>query len=387
MVETFIIHDWKAARITYIGPNGLRWDLSGDGMGAQGVELGRKPRGLYAASGKSIWNSGAFQEGATFEGLRWEPRDMVFTAQIYGTDGRDWEDVYALWMASWSFEEPGVLEYEAPGGRTHRIPVQLYEVPDFEPDFDPRLNAYGEMVMTVRSARPWWESDTEYAMWRFDGKDFTGEVTVWNPTDRPLRLGWALKGPARWILPDIELGGPDTDRMVRMPFQRIGWDVTVDTNADARQVHCNQKPNYWALMGGQFFMHEIPPNTPPTTLPVYIDPLPVLPFHLPVEWSIKLAEFVTEQIAKLPDTTIFETTPETLGQWVEEFVRTLTPDFMENLNPDLFSQLIPSTIAGWIVEAVGSLGNMAGAEAMVVMRREWMGPWGIDASAGWEVQP
>ena len=390
-MDPFIIHDWEAATITYTGPNGYEWVLSGPGMGEQGVELGRKPRGLYSASGKSIWNSGAFQEGATFEGMRWEPRDMVITALIFGDDGTDWEETYARWVSSWHFDKPGVLSYTSPNGERRTIPVQLYEASEFEPDFDPRLNGFGEMVMTIRSARPWWESTPDYDLFRFDGTNFAGGyVTVWNPTDRPMSLGWALKGPARWVLPDVDPSDESTkDRVIRMPFQRIGWDVTVDTRADARQVHCNQKPNYWALLGGQFFMNEVPPNTPPTRVPVYIDPLPTIPFAVPVEWSIKLAEFVTAQIAALPEenATIFTTTPEQLGEWVEEFVRTLTPDFIERLNPDLFSQLVPSTIAGWVVEAMGSLGNMAGAEAMVVMRRDWMGPWGIDARTTWEVQP
>lgn len=388
-METFVIHDWEAARITYTGPNGYEWVLSGPGMGEQGVELGRKPRGLYSASGASIWNSGAFQEGATFEGMRWEPRDMVITAQIYGDNGDDWEATYARWVSSWHFDKPGTLSYTSPNGETRTLQVQLYEASQFEPDFDPRLNAYAEMVMTIRSARPWWESAPDFDLWRFDGKNFVGEVTVWNHTDRPLRLGWSLKGPARWVLPDPEIGGPDEHRTVRMPFQRVGWDVTVDTRPEARQVHCNQKANYWALMGGQFFMHEIPPNTPPTKIQVFIDPLPVIPFHVPVEWSEKLARFVTDMIAALPDpaATIFTITPEQLGEWIEDFVRTLTPDFIENLNPELFSELIPENIAGWVVEAVGSLANMAGAEAMVIMPREWMGPWGGDARPAWEEQP
>ena len=53
------------------------------------------------------------------------------------------------------------------------------------------------------------------------------------------------------------------------------------------------------------------------------------------------------------------------------------------VSPDILGAMIPSTIAGWITQAFGSLGNMAGAAAMVEMPREWDGPWGLSEEAYW----
>lgn len=379
-------NDFEAATIEYIGVDGSVWTLSGPGMGAQGVELGRKPRGLYAASGKSIWTSGAFQEGATYEGVRWEPRDMVFKFNIFGRDGYEFEEIYARWAAAWSFDRQGTLVYISPISGRREMKVQLLEAEDFEPEFDPRLNAHGELVMTIRAARPWWTTEPELDMWRFDGTDFNGELVVSNPTDRPCYLRWVLKSPAQFILPDFSFADDEhAKRMVRMPYQKLGTDVTVDTRRDVEQVKCTTIANYWALMNGEQFMFSLPANTPPTKIPVFVDPLPLLPFDVPVEWSIWLANVVTRALDLSPHKEIFDVTPEEMAAWIADAVRTATPDFMEDWKPEIFSQLVPETIAKWITQAWGSLGNMAGSAVTVACPHEWSRPFSLSEERSWEL--
>ena len=53
----------EAAKIKLIGADGSKWDVSGPGMGAQGVELDVAPEGLTdEAPIKQIWQQSAFQE-------------------------------------------------------------------------------------------------------------------------------------------------------------------------------------------------------------------------------------------------------------------------------------------------------------------------------------
>lgn len=372
--------EFGKADIVYVGIDGSRWNLSGENWGDQGAYLGRQPRGLYSASGSAIWNQGAFQEGATFEGLRWEPRDMVFEIVLEAFSDVDFEEVYTRWQSAWSFVKQGHLEYTSKTSGTRVLPVQLLEVSEFEPEFDPRLNGHGVLVMTIRAGKPWWRSESDFDSWVFDGRNFAGDsVTVWNPTDRPLRLRWALTGPARFILPDFDFDNSDGEqgeRMVRIPFIRYGWEATVNTDPHKMAITCPQNENLWAQMGGQQFEFEIPPHTPPTDIPVFVDPLPVLPFTVPPEWSMWLAEQLTVVLSNLPEGTIFDTTPEMMADWIKGIILTMTPDFLERWSL-LFAEVIPNQIADWIVEAYGSMNNMAGASATVEMPREWMGPWGL----------
>lgn len=370
--------DFEAAQILYVGVDGSIWHLSGQGMGEEGVELGRKPKGLYAAPAKTLWSKGAFQEGATFEGVRWEPRDMVFVFNIFAKTGFEFEEIYSRWSRAWSFEEAGTLVYISPISGRREIKVQLLETEEFEPEFDPRLNAYGEMVMTIRAPKPWFTSQPIQDVWVFDGINFKGEVTVSNPTDRPCRLQWVLRSPARFIIPDFSFQDDENARrFIRMPFQKLGTDVTIDTRRDVEQVKCPTIANYWALLAGQQFEFELPPGLPPTKIPVYVDPIPMNPLDLPVEWSIWIAERVTEALAKSRHTDIFTVTPDEMAKWVADAVRTLTPDFMEEWKPEIFNQLIPETIAKWIVQAWGSLNNMAGANLVVTCPRDWSRPFSL----------
>ena len=380
-----IPNDYRPALIEYVGVDGSTWVLSGPGMGEQGVELALKPKGMYGAPVKTIWRSGANQDGGTYEGQRHPARDIQWAIHLFGVDGYDLEDVYGRWSRAWSTSKTGTIRYTTPSGVTRTIAVQLVEMINTEPDRDPRLTGYVKLALDIRAPRPWYQSEPARDAWRFDGINFVGHVTVSNPTDRPSALRWSLKSPARFILPDYSWveGDEHENRMVRMPFQKLGQDVAIDTQEGEPTAVCPGYPNYWALLGGQDFLYTVPPGTPPTTIPIYVDPLPTIPFNLPIEWSMWLAEKVTEQINQLPDTTVFTTTPEQMAEWIADAVREVTPDWLEDLSPDIIGEMIPSTIAGWITQAFGSLGNMAGAAAMVEMPREWDGPWGLSEEAYW----
>ncbi|MDK6717842.1 hypothetical protein QP297_26535, partial [Escherichia coli] len=62
--------------------------------------------------------------------------------------------------------------------------------------------------------------------------------------------------------------------LITLPFQPYGVDVAVDTDPEVEQIVSLQRPAWGAKMNGQFFCYPVPPWTPPTELPVFVNPLP-----------------------------------------------------------------------------------------------------------------
>lgn len=253
------------ATVEVEGVDGSQWTLNGPGAGREGVHLGESPQGMYDAPVRTIWQQGAFQEGATPVGARWDARDLVFTAMVQATAGRSWQEIDSDWRRAWSYTADSVLRITTPSG-ARELKLRMFEAPKFDPDTDPRVHEYGEVVMTCRAGDPFWheQPDNQYVQSTTGAGQST--LTVVNPTDKEMYLRWVMTPGARWTLPDFDYRGGN--RAITMPLSYKDREVRVDTHPLKEQVTVPGWANAWEAMGGVQFIHWVPPHTPPTVVPV-----------------------------------------------------------------------------------------------------------------------
>lgn len=286
----------KPMDISYTGPDGFEWNLSGKNEGKQGAYLDLSPQGMQEAPRKGIWSQSAFQEGATFMGVSVEPIDMVLGIQIDPVDGMDWADVSARFRDSWSYDEDGILRYTTPESGVRELKVRLLEAPDRATKKDGRLNEYSIEAYTIRAGWPYYTSGGAVDSFTVDLKakppegiweEFSaalaklfklelnfghydeGFVTVENPTDVPMYLQWVLSAPGRWAIPDYSFkDDEDATRVVVCPTLDEGEHLSIDTYPRNEPYVSSTNTNIAGRFGGVLFLNPIPPHTPPTKIPV-----------------------------------------------------------------------------------------------------------------------
>lgn len=284
----------KAAKIRLEGCNGEWFTLSGHGRADKQVDLSTDPSGIFDAPVKTIYNSHAFQVGATYGGKRYLHRDVVFGINVFGeskTRGKmSWEQADSQWRKAWSYDEDCKLWAIGDTNDARYLKLRLAEEPMLEPRKDPRLTDYGLVTMTTIAADPWWYSAGAEDSWTSTlsstgGQIRSGTVTVSNPTDVPLWLQWVVQGGAgvKWSLPDFSFGSDaferasqDANKIIPMPALLADEHIHVDTNPDALngQVNSTLDTQVYMRMQGRQFLYPVPPYTPPTELPVRVTNAP-----------------------------------------------------------------------------------------------------------------
>ncbi|MCM6774661.1 phage tail protein [Nocardia sp. CDC159] len=284
----------QAATIEVEGVDGSHWVLAGPGQGREGVELGTTPTGLYDAPVTTIWNSTAFQIGATYGGANWQKRDVVFGVNVYETGSDSWETVDSAWRKAWAYDRDSKLIVTTEfGART--LHLRMSQQPEFKPLRDPHLKRWGQVTMTCTAGIPWWVEDDVTATavstidTRPEGKSETLRLPVSNPTDQPLWLRWVATAPGLWTLPDFSWADDKNKaRVITLPPLAAGQDITVDTDPMEEMIVAADSSSVWARMGGKMFLHSVPPWTPETELPVTVEGAPpgaTIQVRCPRSWS------------------------------------------------------------------------------------------------------
>lgn len=253
------------ARIEVEGVDGSTWVLNGVGAGGEGVHLGESPDGIYDAPVRTLWQQGAFQEGASPNGVRWDARDVVFRVMVQSTVDRSWQDVDSQWRRAWSYSADSILRVSTPSG-TRELKLRMLEAPKFTPDIDPRVNEFGEVVMTCRAGDPFWREQPDKQTVTASSASGTEYFEVHNPTDKDMWLRWVSAPGSRWTLPDFDFAGGA--RTVTLPTAYTSREVLVDTHPLREQVVVVGWANAWEAMGGVQLIHPVPAYTPPTSVPV-----------------------------------------------------------------------------------------------------------------------
>lgn len=247
------------------GVDGSIWHLYGNLEGAEGVFFGMEPDGLVDSPVQTLWTQTASGRGATSAGVRWEPRDLVFTALVGDVPGREWQLVDSAWRRAWSYTDESIIRVTTAWSGTRELRCQLFEAPVVDVAMDPTVNQFARVVMTVRAANPFWKSLPEYqTVYASEGSSHS--VVVDNPTDAPGFSKWVSTAGSRWTIPDFDFKG--SLRVITLPSVFTGRDVVVDTDPLQETITIAGWPNAWSEMKGVDFVNFVPPYTPPTVVPV-----------------------------------------------------------------------------------------------------------------------
>ncbi|WP_282778320.1 MULTISPECIES: phage tail protein [unclassified Nocardia] len=282
------------ALIEVEGHNGEWFTVAGTGAGDRGVHLasendGTEFAGLYDAPVTTIWNSTAFQLGATYGGIREDKYDFTLAFHVTETAANPWRYNDSALRKAFSYEKRSKLWVQVDDSRRW-LDVQLVSNPRLKVGFDPNGQQYGLVLLPLAAAYPRWlevEATDEFvaATDTTDGSTELGSVVVSNPTDTEIWLKWMIQGSSgiRWTLPDFSFGDDrfdradaDADRMIAMPELLDGEHVRVDTDEMGLegQVNSSLDTAVYQRMNGKMFLYPIPPYTPDTELPVVVSGAP-----------------------------------------------------------------------------------------------------------------
>lgn len=300
-------------RIEIFGQNDEYLVVHGDGAGDRGCTLAEGGvRGIYDSPEKQTWKSGARQIGAKQVNRKALARDMdlkflcketrshtaeeneSFLVQAIGYGLDEWDDDAKYARLRITTDLSGWRDMD----------IVQYEEPDFDHKQDPIMHQLLAPVLKLRSGNPDWYSDDIISQAKFD-EDGWGEVTVENPTPRPLLHKWvATQGT--WTLPDFSWrgapgkrypGGTHGSRMIACePLTAGDGGMTIDTDLSALHIRSGNNTNLLARFGGKHFQHSIPPYTQKTTLPVFCEQVPeqgamiqlIQPRRWPRPWGLEL---------------------------------------------------------------------------------------------------
>lgn len=366
------------------GVDGSVWHVSGQGRGAEGVIIAQEPGQLYDAPVTTMWQSTAKQVGGSYRGLRHDVRDIPILFDIAARSATEWEARDYAFRRAFDYEKKSKIVVTTVSG-TRELAVQLSASPEYQESPLPgQVRRSAKILLHLRAGNPFWLETVETSEYVFDGTNYVGAVTVSNPTDVPMPLVWVVKSPASILLPDYSFKDDDLkDRLITMPFQPLGTDVRVEADLGVEQVVAANHPNYWSKMRGQFFMHQVPPFTDDTVLPIAVNPLPWLttamaelgiPITIPAKWLYGISRVMSETLKNTPPDTVLSWTPEKLAGRINAAMGQQPAEGAPS--PGTLAKLTVPTIGELITRAYGSVNTMAGAGVKCYMRRYWSRPWG-----------
>ncbi|ATW60789.1 minor tail protein [Gordonia phage Asapag] len=294
-------------KISMIGTSGMHWPVNYEGK-FSGLTLSEGGvQGLLDSPVETQWIEDT-EGGAVYGGIRYLPRDMTLGFYLDDEAGgeseigrleSDFRMDFTAEPDEWDddFQHTQVLvESEMSGER--RLTVQMREAPELKTERDPYTQQFYDITYEMRAPMPLWDSGTHVEPFERSTTSGSGTILVWNPTDVPMRHTWVLTR-AKWTLPDPSWRGKKGSRAPAGPYASRTLPLPIITSSDqgVRITRERRKlvamtftgSNFQGRMGGKFLMHDIPPYTPPTLLPISYTDAPAggarAELHQPRLWT------------------------------------------------------------------------------------------------------
>ena len=272
--------------ISLIGTSGMWWPVHYAGR-YTGVTLSEGGvQGLLDSPVETQWVEDT-EMGVVFGGIRYLPRDMTLGFYLDDAAGgeaeigrleSDFRMDFAAQPDEWDddFQHTQVVvESELSGER--RLTMQMREAPELKTERDPYTQQFYDVTYELRAPMPLWDSGKQVAVFEGSGTSGSGTILVSNPTDTPMRHTWVLTR-GQWTLPDPSWRGKKGHRAPAGPYASRTLPLPLIT-ADDQGVRITRErrklvamtftgSNFQGRMDGKFLMHDIPPYTPPTLLPI-----------------------------------------------------------------------------------------------------------------------
>ncbi|ORL01570.1 hypothetical protein [Prescottella equi] len=279
--------------IGIIGANKDRIDVSGRLAGRQGIILAAgQVQGIHDAPVKTEWTSGRLEVGGRSKGASYEVRDLLLGFHLFGedSDGGVTElssrlrKMFTYERDPWDPDEQLAAMFCKTRRSLRKLHFQLYDPIANDPEFDPEIDEYENVIFPLRAGQPMWESRKDVTVWKTTQSSDSGFIEVWNPTDRPLLQTWVLTR-GQWTISDTSWIGPKGKRvpggefggrtLPLNPIDAVHGGARINLDPMKLMVESWSGTNLLGELAGQFFfMHEIPPYTPPTLLPIAVTGAP-----------------------------------------------------------------------------------------------------------------
>lgn len=260
--------------------------VHGDSEGLEGVFLAEgQVQGIWDTPVKTVWKSGARQDGGTYRTVKRLQRDMKLGFHIRETATKTYQEIDSTFRSLFEYEPdrwdanptPTYVECQTDDSGTRRLEVLLHEAPVFETALDPIGRQYGNLILPLRSGQPDWAANDVVTSFQSTSASASGTIQVSNPTDRVMLQEWALT-PATWTLPDFSWvgakgsrapGGTHATRTIALPaITSVHGGARVSLDPQKLMLRDLNNTNILPLLGGKYFVYPIPPYTPLTSLPI-----------------------------------------------------------------------------------------------------------------------
>lgn len=278
--EQHLLTDWDSARRylnlptettrnVYIGPNGMRWDLSGRHKGRQGARLATHMQGDYHLPIDQLFTEGAYQMGATYERTNY-PKRLINIGVVLGYNCSElqYRAIESNWWDSWPAETPGWWLRQTPFSGLRWAQVMLAKTVDTAMPVDP--TAFGnngfQWDMQLVAANPWWAKRMLTDQWTAHADSVTlngyDEQTfhIANRGTLPAWPKFIYTGPGRaWVQDGM------SNNMIALPaLSSDDGYVTVDTDPIERTFKGSNDPTdnaYYQFIRQSkvldFFLHDL----------------------------------------------------------------------------------------------------------------------------------
>lgn len=278
--EQHLLTDWETARTylrlptettrnVYLGPNNLRWDLSGRWKGRQGARLSTHLQGDYHLPIDQLFTEGAYQVGATYERTNILKRVINLGVTLgFNCSELQYRAIESAWWDSWPEDTPGWWGRYTPSTGWRWTQVMLAKTVDTTMPIDP--TAFGNNGFTwdmqIVAPKPWWAKRMLVDQWTA-AADSVAKLGYDEQTFHIANRGtmeshpiFIYTGPGRcWVQDGM------SNNMIALPeLSSDDGYVTVDTDPSARTFKGSNDPTdnffYQFIRSSRildFFLHDI----------------------------------------------------------------------------------------------------------------------------------
>lgn len=296
--------------VIILGCDGSVWPVAGRFGGAEGVVISEGGiDGILDAPVTVIDDSTPLQVGGTLRGVDYEVRDIVLHFYAFEDDAKRLRaagDLESRLRRAFCYEpdkwdpdfKPARIKIVTRLSQARTLEVWLSDAPEVDLTVDPLDDEMFIVAFKLRAYQPMWRSKPDMRSFEVAGTSGSGEIEVWNPTDRPLMQRWELTRGI-WTLPDPTWsgkpnkrvpGGAMPTRVQKLPeITTADGGVTIQMDRSKRHARSATGTNYEARMEGNWLRHVIPPYTPKQALPISVTGAPAggarAELHMDRLWS------------------------------------------------------------------------------------------------------
>lgn len=261
------------------GCDGSRWNLTD---ATEGVLLRPGPQKFIDAPAKTFWLETS--TGSSYQGMRFERRDPVFSVQIHHPDPLVWADIDSKFRMALGMVGEDVFELEAHTAYgVRKLSMRLltdpiaYATADYEKK-DPWLTHDSTLGISAACENPFWEADPLEYEWSLPSGT-SGSTTFQVENRGDVEVWWKafVTAPGSWTFSDRSWGQKiyakttppynraldDADRDQWIPTLLAGEDCSIDTDPDELTLVAANGAPVQARWQSNGFLYPIRPRLLP----------------------------------------------------------------------------------------------------------------------------